>query len=507
MAYLVNSREIKRCDQNTIKHYGVPSAVLMERAALAVFYEITARFSKEDGKILIVCGAGNNGGDGFALARLLYLKGYHTEYLFAMDETKMTPETKAQYESVKKYGVSQSAGWEDGSYAVIADALFGIGLARHIEGELAKLLEKLNRKDAFKIAVDISSGISADNGHVLGTAFCADLTVTFGFAKTGHLLYPGAQYTGELITADIGIDAYGFLGQTPPGRYLKREDARKLLPKRTPYSNKGTYGKALIIAGSPDMAGAAYFAAKAAYYGGCGLVRILTPYENRDILLTRLPEAILTVYDAQAEDLAGLLGVLAECMEWADAVLAGPGLGCTPAAKLLVAKTLQYAGKKAVFDADALNILSSNRVLLKEAAGSYIVTPHLGEMARLTGQDIDTVKETLLTSALDFAEEYNAVCVLKDARTVVGMPDGTYVVNATGNCGMATAGSGDVLAGFLTGLLAQGMDCENAAALAVYLHGAAGDIAAERKGTCSMIASDLLENLWQAVKRTEEGEF
>lgn len=500
MECLVNAREMKECDKNTIEYYGIPSAVLMERAALAIFHEIQSRFDPDCGKILIVCGAGNNGGDGFATARILHLAGYEAEYMFPMEETKMTPETKAQYQIIKKYIVPECRNFVQNRYAVIVDALFGIGLSRKVEGELGTLLDHLNRSQAFKIAADIASGISADTGQLLGTAFRADLTVTFGFAKIGQLLYPGAAFTGELVVADIGIDKYGFLGNESSGCYLKNDSAKQLLPVRKAYSNKGTYGKTLVIAGSLDMAGAAYFAAKAAYYSGCGLVRILTAKENRDILLTRLGEAVLKTYDAQAEHLTGMMDLLDESMNWADAVLIGPGIGISPAAKMLVAKVLQYTEKKIVFDADALNILARNMVLLKENSGCRVVTPHLGEMGRLTGRSVGEIQADLIGTAKNFAKEYQTVCVLKDARTVIGLSDGRFFVNTTGNCGMATGGSGDVLAGFLTGFLAQGLSLDDAAMLAVYLHGAAGDLAAQEIGVRGMLASDILEKLPEVIR-------
>ena len=504
MNYAVNAQEMKQYDNNTIEYYGIPSTVLMERAALAVFYEITGRFYPDCGKILVLCGAGNNGGDGFALARLLYLKGYQTQIFFAMDEGSMTPETKAQCLSAQKYNVPQTKELLEYPYTVIVDALFGIGLARPIEGRLASLINKINHINAYKIALDISSGISADTGSVLGTAFCADLTVTFAFAKIGHLLYPGAEYTGELIIKDIGIDKHSFLGKAPQARYLTTQNAKQMLPIRSPYSNKGTFGKALVIAGSPEMAGAAYFAAKAAYYSGCGLVRILTPNENRDILLTKLPEAVLSVYDAKADDLGSLMDLLEVCMDWADAVLIGPGLGQSPASQMLVTKALQYTDKKIVFDADALNILSKNMVLLKESKAQRIVTPHLGEMGRMAGKSIKEIQAGLLKIAQDFAKEYQAVCILKDAGTVIGLPEGEYYINTTGNCGMATGGSGDVLAGIVTGFLAQGLELGNAAAAAVCLHGEAGDKAAEKRGSYGMVASDLLEEIPGVVRRVSQ---
>ncbi len=495
MRYLVNSKEMKQCDRNTIGFYEMPSMVLMERAALAVYSEIKKRFSKEQGKILILCGLGNNGGDGFAVARLLHLAGYCTEIFIPQKGGRMSPEALHQYQIVQKYNVPEITDVPDDSYSVIVDALFGIGLSRSIEEPLYSLISRINKLRAFRVAVDIASGISADTADVMGTAFRADLTVTFGFTKVGQLLYPGAAYTGELVTADIGIDENAFLDAKPSGRSVTQEDICRLLPKRSAYSNKGTYGKALLVAGSPDMAGAAYFAAKAAYYSGCGLVRILTAKENRQILLTKLPEAIITTYEADETEVLAL----EECIQWADAVLIGPGLSQSATARKLLADTLRYRPKKALLDADALNLLAKDTALLQGLSDEMAITPHLGEMSRLTGKTIPQIQKNLCAAALEFAGKYHISCVLKDSRTVIGMPDKKFFVNATGNHGMATGGSGDVLAGFITGFLAQGLPFETALPLAVWLHGAAGDLAAEKKGAYSMTASDLLEMLPEAI--------
>lgn len=507
MQYLVNSQEMKQYDKNTIEYYKVPSAVLMERAALAVFEEIKMRFlnPKLLDPILIVCGAGNNGGDGLAIARLLQLAGYPVEVLLPMAKEKMTAETKAQYETAEKYNIPEITDISDKSYSIIIDALFGIGLSRNIEGNLKDLICRINQKKAFKIAVDISSGISSDNGQVLGIAFGADLTVTFGFAKVGQLLYPGAAYTGELVTADIGIDKNSFLGIQPLGRFIDTAEAKKLLPKRSDYSNKGSYGKVLIIAGSPKMAGAAYFAAKAAYYSGCGLVRIFTAKENRTILLSKLPEAIITTYNTQPENVCESVSTLEECIDWADAVLIGPGLGVSSVAKSLVEKVLAYANKKIVLDADALNLLAPCLHLLKESKADKIITPHLGEMSRLSRKGIDTIQCTLLQTAEDFAKEYQTVCVLKDARTITATPKGTFYINTTGNHGMATGGTGDILAGLITGIFARQKNSTQTAALSCYLHGLAGDLAVQKKGAYSMLASDLLEMLPAAIQAVSDG--
>ncbi len=508
MQYLVNSQEMKQYDKNTIEYYKIPSAVLMERAALAVSDEIKKQFKdpSKTNTILSVCGCGNNGGDGLTVARLLYLAGYRVEVLLPMGTEKMTAETRAQYETIRQYQIPEITELpESTSYAVIIDALFGIGLSREIGGNLYKLVEKLNQIPAYRIAVDIASGISADTGAIQGIAFDADTTVTFGFAKYGQLFYPGAEYTGRLIVADIGIDTYSFLEQKPFGFYLKPEDIHAMLPERHAYSNKGSYGKVLIVAGSKDMAGAAYFSAKAAYYSGCGLVRILTAKENRQILLTKLPEAIITTYDADTDDMTECIAQLDDCMNWADSVLIGPGLGTSPNAKILVAKVLSYAGKKIVFDADALNILSKNLTMLKESKANKIITPHLGEMSRLTGRPVIQIQQTLSETAAAFAIEYQTICVLKDARTVICAPDKTIYLNTTGNHGMATGGSGDVLAGLTAGFFAKSENAMQTAVLSCYLHGAAGDAAAQQKGMYSMTASDILEMLPVVIQAADGG--
>lgn len=502
--YLVNSQEMKQCDKNTIAYYGMPSMVLMERAALSVFSEITKRFPQKESRILVLCGVGNNGGDGFAAARLLHLAGYPVEVFCPGNKEKMTPETKNQYDTARKYHVPEITELSETTYAIVADALFGIGLCRQIEGRLADTIQTLNQMSAYKIAVDISSGIDADTGAKLGTAFLADLTVTFGFAKIGQLLYPGAEYTGELVVADIGIDANSFLEQKPFGISLTKEDAAGLLPVRKAYSNKGSYGKALIVAGSPDMAGAAYFAAKAAYQSGCGLVRILTAIENREILLSKLPEAILTTYDSGENFSEKTAAKLEECIRWADAVLIGPGLSCSVTAQKIAEQVLKYTEKKMAFDADALNILSGQKEWLARMTENQVVTPHLGEMSRLTNIPIDRIQKNLLQTALDFAKDHKLICVLKDARTVIGTPDGTFYINTTGSHGMATGGSGDVLAGFLTGFMAQGLTCQKAAALSAYLHGRAGELAASEKGPYSMLASDLLDEIPKAIQELSD---
>ena len=520
MNYIVNSREMKQYDRNTIERLGMPSVVLMERAALA-FVDEMKREGIDGGHVLVVCGSGNNGGDGYAIARLLLLEGYAVDVVSADPENRRaTEENLLQRRIWQAYGkeiLLQIPDQRD--YAAVVDALFGVGLSRNVEGSHAALIEQLNALPGRKIAVDIASGISADSGEVLGAAFRADLTVTFAFAKLGSVLWPGSEYAGRVAVRNIGIDVHSFFRNEPKVAALTGEDLAGL-PARVPHSNKGTYGKLLVIAGSTAMygdiihdaaihggdtcgnamAGAAFLSAKAAYSCGCGLVRIFTPEGNRIVLQTLLPEAVITVYPAGEPDAA----VLTEALEWADAVVCGPGIGTSDAAARLVRTVLQNASVPVLFDADALNLISQNVEMLLASHPKLVVTPHLGEMSRLSGRAISDLQKHLTAAAEEFAERYNTVCVLKDARTVTSVPGGRTYLNLSGNSGMATAGSGDVLSGVIGSLMAQGMPPEDAAPLGVYLHGLAGDHTRRRTGERGMMASDLIEGLIQVLREWEQ---
>ncbi len=352
MKYILNSREMKQCDENTMRRRGMLSAVLMERAALATMQEIVKRYPNPATKVLVVCGSGNNGGDGVAVARLLYLKGYNVTIYFAGNREKATEETKRQMFIAEQYGVEISDEYPKDIVDVIVDALFGIGLSREVTGKYAEILQKMTEQDGYKVAVDIASGISADTGAVMGTAFVADLTVTFGFIKAGQLLYPGAEYTGELKVADIGIDEQSLYEIKPELKVLETSDLKRL-PRRVNRSNKGSYGKLLILAGSKQMAGAAVFAAKAAYRMGCGLVRVATVEENLIILQEQVPEAVLAVYNNGTD----VVKFVETQLHWADAVVAGPGISQSDLSERMLYELLKRIQVPCLCDADALNLL------------------------------------------------------------------------------------------------------------------------------------------------------
>lgn len=494
MEYLVNAREMKQCDNNTIAHFGIPSFVLMERAALSVVDIICKLEQYTTKKVLVLCGTGNNGADGMAVARLLFLKKMDVQVYFAGNRKKFSQEAKKQYDILEQYQVPFTETLTD-SYDIIVDAVFGIGLSRKLEDATQQLLEQINSFRGFKIAVDIPSGIAADTGNIMGNAFRADVTVTFAYRKMGMLLYPGAAYCGDICVADIGIDKHSWLDKKPSLYALTQQDVLPYL-SRNADGNKGTFGKVLLIAGSVNMAGAAILAAGAAYTTGCGLVRIFTPEENRIILQTAVPEAILTTYQGKRVDMT----LLNECLAWADVIVIGPGLGTDDTAKGIVKNTLKNAAVPMVVDADALNIIAAQVEQLLKPHTELILTPHLGEMARLNQMAVSYIKENIVQVAEEFAREYNVICVLKDSRTITAVPYGKTYLNTSGNSGMATAGSGDVLTGIIGSLIAQGIHAEQAAPLGVYLHGAAADASVNKVGEHALRASTIIAGLPEVYK-------
>ena len=493
MRYLVSGKEMKLLDQNTSQNFHVPELVLMEQAAMAFVQKLLLIYSNLK-SVCIVCGSGNNGADGLAIARLLREKGISV-FVYPAGE-KAGHKTSSSYEVQKKicnsYRIPMVETVKDHKdrYDLVIDAIFGTGLSRSITGELANVISDMNGLTGKKVSVDIASGINADDGAVLGCAFRADHTITFSFGKTGQYLWPGTEYSGTVHVVPIGITNESWLGQKPRMAVLEEKDLPELLPKRNAHSNKGTYGKLLIIAGSVNMAGAACLAAKAAYRSGCGLVRVLTAEENRYILQTTVPEAILTTYGSKLEEQQVI-----DTFKWADAIVAGPGIGTEKNAEKLVKLLLKYSSVPFVLDAAALNIIAKEPELLLRPHTELIVTPHLGEMARLTKDTVSLIQARLVESAVTFAQTYDVICVLKDFHTVTALPFGRSYLNLSGNNGMATAGSGDVLSGIIGSFLAQGLVADTAAPLGVYVHGLAGDMAAEQCGMRSLTASDIITGL------------
>ncbi len=496
MRYLPTGKWMQMADQYTIQQIGIPSTVLMERAALQVV-GIIEQENCNLKNVLVVCGSGNNGGDGFAIARILKQKGTTVSVFFVGKEETMSPDSKLQRKIAENCNVPIVTVLPKEEYTIIVDAVFGVGLNRKITGKYEEIIKWMNAQSCTKVAVDIPSGICSATGNVLGIALRADLTITFGYEKLGMAMYPGADFVGKCVVVDIGIDP-NFFREKEIVYTLEKQDLKRMLPERKAQSHKGSYGKVLMITGSKGMSGAAYLSAKAAYTAGAGLVQIYTVEENRVILQQLLPEAIITTYHVYEEN------QLHSLLDWADVICIGCGLGTSGVAEKLVCETLENTKKPCVIDADGINLLSAHKNLLAKEERPVILTPHMKEMSRLLNCTVDKLKDERIERVSEYTKEYGVVCVLKDARTVVSKRGKSMFINMAGNSAMAKAGSGDVLAGVIAGLLAQKKDAYDAATGGVFLHACGGDEAKQEKGSYSVLATDLIDGIATCIKKTEE---
>lgn len=506
---VVTAEEMRRIDRSTIESLGIPSNVLMEKAGVAVTKRIKEMYKKR--RVVVLAGGGNNGGDGIVVGRELFGSGWPVLVLLLIKEESLSPDCLSQLRIAKKLGVPiefrTDISKADIHGAIVVDALLGTGLNKEIEGSMARVIVFLNSQKAHVISVDIPSGISSDTGQVMGVAVKAGCTVTFGLPKRGHLLYPGSEYVGKLIVENIGF----------PEEYLKSDDLKvevfdrdkvaSLIPIRPPYSHKGDYGHVLIVAGSRGKTGAAMMAARACMRTGAGLVTIGVPESLVDLFQMRvLEEMVLSLPDRGDGTLSSQAYkvILNFLSEKADLLCIGPGIGVSEEIKGLIRELLRSLNKTAVIDADAINSIT-DRAILRECKASLILTPHPGEMVRLlqrSGIKIDAsdLEKDRIEKARSFSIDTGINLVLKGVPTITASPDGRAVINTTGNPGMASAGSGDVLTGMIGALVGQGLKPFEASALGVYLHGLAGDIAASCKGDLSLIASDIIESIPEAFK-------
>lgn len=499
MQLWVNAAQMKAADQYTIQKLEVPSLELMEHAAQACV-QVLEDEKVDLSHVCVVCGSGNNGGDGFAIARILQNNRYSVETFCVGNPEHYTEETQEQMHRLQECGGKITYGMpQEDSYSVIIDAVFGVGLSRKVEGRYRQVIEQMNRMRGTKFAVDIPSGLSATTGCILGCAFKADYTVTFQLKKIGLELSQGRTMAGRVIVPDIGISTDSICEDQEIVRTAGKDIYRKMLPDRPEDSNKGMYGRLLVIAGSKGMAGAAYLNAHAAYMTGAGLVRIYTSSDNREILQTLLPEAIITTYEEyNKEELLSLL-------TWADSVCIGSGLGMSRLSEKILKTVIEYVKVPCLIDADGLNLLAENKNYLNQMAERrFVITPHMKEMSRLIGTPVEELKADRIQILKDFISRYRITCVLKDSRTLIASEEKGIRMNLTGNSAMAKAGSGDVLAGVISGWMVQGKEAEDAAELGTYIHGLSGDLAKFEKGVYSVMARDLIEYISKALMKLEE---
>jgi len=492
MQAILTAAEMRAADTATIEA-GTPSQELMERAARAALALFKKDFNTQ--RVLFCCGGGNNGGDGLAMARFFAAEGGNALvcYLGALDSDGHPDKTKMSVECARQFAllppnVPLLTTPELTGVSAVVDAVFGIGLQRPVTGRCHEAFSAINKSGVPVLALDIPSGVDADSGAVCGIAVKATETLAIAAYKYGHVLFPGAMLCGHVQVADIGISPLSFTAS------LIDRDVLSLLPPRARRAHKGSFGRVLVVGGSPEMSGAAYLAAKAAYRAGAGIVEILTPTENRTVLATLLPEAILTCYTP--ENAKERLG---EALLRATAVALGMGLGQSALAATLVEEVLR-APRPVVIDADALNLIAKDPRLAAylQCRENAVLTPHLGELSRLCGKSIGEIAANMPAGARAFSKSVGAVVVLKDAHTVIADGDQLFI-NTFGNSGMATAGSGDVLAGIIAAFAAAGAALQTAALCGVTAHALAGDAALAARGSHGLMASDIIDGLCKVL--------
>jgi len=504
---ILTAAESRAFDRMAIEEIGVPGAVLMENAALAVVEALVAGYP-EVSRVAIVCGPGNNGGDGFAVARHLMTRGFEVDVALDRFGRDLSPDCAAQLEICRRIGLEVqelAAGDPDARFAdapLLVDALFGTGLSRPLEGAAAARVESLARGGARRLAIDLPSGLDADRAIPVGPVLAADRTVTFVALKPAHVLPPAADLCGEMVVADLGVPA-PLEGGPGALHLLVSDEVATWLPPRPAGAHKGQFGHALLLAGSRSLPGAAILAARAAVRAGAGLVTVAGPAELGAALAAASPESMQLPLPSTASGGVALEGLerLLEAATARSAVGAGPGLGREPATIQLVERFALAVDRPLVLDADGLAPFEGSIERLARRPAPTVLTPHPGELARLLGTTVEAIQRDRLAAARDAAARAGAVVVLKGRRTLVAAPDAETWVNATGGPALASGGSGDVLTGVLLARLAQGDDAAIAAAVAVHLHGVAGDLATERSGGPALAAGELAEAIPAAYRR------
>lgn len=504
---------MREIDQKAEKEFSIPSLILMENAGHEVIRILKDYLGKglKDYKIWVFCGKGNNGGDGFVVAR--YLKNEKAEvkvFLFA-EEEEIRGDAKKNYEIIKKIGLEIKEIKDEKSLFtlserpdIIIDALFGTGFSGKPTALYRKAIELINHSPALVLSIDIPSGVS-ERGKVEDMAVKASLTVTMGFIKDSLILFPGKRYVGQLFIADIGIPNF-LLAQEGDKFLIEEADIKRIFPQRIPEGNKGTFGKVLVIAGSLGFSGAASLTALAALRIGSGLIRLASLKEIMPALEAKLTEVVKIALPQEEEATYSIkiIPLIENYLKDTDAFALGPGIGTKPQTKEFLLSLLPKIEKPVVIDADGVNNLAGEEKIFKGMKAPVVLTPHPGELARLINLSPQEINENRIEVAQEFARKNNLILVLKGAPTVIGTPQGKVFINPTGNSGLASGGTGDVLTGFIAGLLAQGLDPLNSALVGVYLHGLCADLGVREKTEYAFIANDILDYLPLAIKRVTE---
>lgn len=521
---VVTAKEMSQIDRETINNYGIPGTDLMERAGHAVALKIKEMFSKC--RAIIVSGRGNNGGDGFVIARILHNDGWDVHvFLTAMSED-LKGDALTQYKNALHNGIKISPIQEFLLHhssiithdSIFVDALLGTGLSKDITGVIANVIDIINSSGRPVFSVDIPSGISSDNGQVMGKAVNAHYTITFGLPKRGHFLYPGAEYSGKLFIEDIGFPKNLLNSEKLNIELIEKETVSKLIPERRRYSHKGHYGHVLIVAGSRGKTGAALMAAKACLKSGAGLVTLGVPESLSDVFQSRVTEEMTLMLPDKGDGTLTRKAsqkILEFLNNKANIVAIGPGIGVSAETTYIMKSIIRNTLSPIIIDADGINAIKGEKGILSSSKVPIVLTPHPGEMARLL-QDRNTkitisrngsfirdeyseirtlIEKDRLNTALAFSKDTRTYLVLKGVPTIIATPDGKAFINSTGNPGMAKGGTGDVLTGMISGFLSQTRNPVASCVLGVFMHGMAADIAVSEKGLHSIIATDVIDKI------------
>lgn len=516
MIKLLTAEQMRLCDRAAIEDYGIPEVVLMENAGVQVVEAMEEFLDGIPRRVTVFCGKGNNGGDGLVVARHLHNQGVDVRVLLFGEANELDGAPATNLRIVRALGldlleIPDTDAWERhgadlGGVGCIVDALFGTGIEGALRGHYADVVQAINDAGVPVVAVDLPSGLQTDTGEVPGPAVKADLTVTFAAAKLCHALAPAEFHCGALVVADIGIPELVLRRVQDAVTLLTPTYAALLVPPRPPDSHKGTYGRVLVVAGCPGTTGAASLTALGALRGGAGLVTVATPRSVYPVVAGQLTEALVRPVAAGDDEglTADAVDEILEMASGVDVLAVGPGLGTAPGTVEAVRALVEQAAVPTVVDADGLNALAGALEALDDPPAPRIVTPHPGEMARLMETDTGTIQADRIGNARELAGRTGATVVLKGHRSVIADPEGGVALNPTGNPGMASGGSGDVLTGLLAAFVGQSLDPVSAAHLGVFVHGMAGDVAVEAVGEVALVAGDLVDHLPDVFNRLTE---
>jgi hydroxyethylthiazole kinase-like uncharacterized protein yjeF len=501
--------EMKDLDRRAAEEFGISEDLLMENAGQAVYFAMLQEIGIEGNKFVVFCGGGNNGGDGLVVARKIHSSGGEVRVFLLDDEVKFKGAARKNFEIVSRMPIEMSR--VDSIDSVIpelfdcdavVDATFGTGLVRKVSGIHKDVIQLINESQSIVFSVDIPSGINGDTGEVMGVAVEADYTVAFGLPKLGNMLYPGYEHCGKLYVSHISF---------PPALYDSKSIKAAInnpveLPERLTDTHKGSYGKALFIAGSSSYLGAPYFSALSFLKAGGGLSYLATPESISPFEASRGSEI---VFVPQKETSSGSIALenkeeLLEFSQTVDMVVLGPGLSLARETQELVRKLVPKINKPLIIDGDGITAIAEDPGKIGKRKAPTILTPHLGEMSRIAKMEISEISKNRIDVLQRTAKELNAIIILKGAHSLIGYPDGTVFINVSGNSGMATAGSGDVLTGTIAAMYGLGLAIEDAVRMGVFIHGFSGDVAAVDKGEDGITAQDILDYLPETVKLYRE---